>query len=53
MGENAASLSNELDDYLQAPLENVKDPLRWWFDNRRTYPNLSRMGRDYLSIPGM
>ena len=38
--------------YLSHPVKNVKDPLKWWFDNRQTYPNLSRMAEDYLSIPG-
>src|SRR5713101_5608691 len=38
--------------YLSHLVENVKDLLKWWFDNRQTYPNLSRMAEDYLSIPG-
>ena len=43
---------NKLDEYLQLPVENVKDPLKWWVNNRKVYPNLSRMALDYLSIPG-
>jgi hypothetical protein len=31
--------------------ENVKDPLKWWWEHRRTYPTLSHMALDYLSIP--
>lgn len=27
-------------------------PLRWWKDHRDTYPNLSRLARDILAIPG-
>jgi hypothetical protein len=46
------STTNELNDYLRSPVENVTDPLKWWFDKRCTYPNLSGMARDYLSIPG-
>ena len=47
-----ASQHNKLDEYLALAVENVKDPLKWWFDNRMAYPNLSRMALDYLSIPG-
>jgi hypothetical protein len=38
--------------YLSLTVENMKDPLKWWVDNRPTYPNLSRMVRNYLSILG-
>src|ERR1700722_5743453 len=44
--------TNKLDDYLRLPVENITKLLKWWFDNRRTYPTLSCMARDYLSIPG-
>ena len=47
------SISNEVDKYLWEPVENVQDPLRWWFQNRFGYPNLSRMALDYLSVPAM
>jgi hypothetical protein len=43
---------SEIDKYLQLPVEDVKHPLQWWHDHRTTYPNLSRMALDYLSIPG-
>jgi hAT family C-terminal dimerisation region len=44
---------DELDQYLSTErLKNVTNPLRWWFDNRGTYPRLWRMARDYLTIPG-
>ena len=33
-------------------MENVKDALAWWVTNQAVYPHLSRMGLDYLSIPG-
>jgi hypothetical protein len=40
--------ASELQDYLTLDVENVKDPLKWWWDHRRTYPALSRMAFDYL-----
>jgi hypothetical protein len=43
---------SELEEYLQLPVENIKDPLKWWVNNQRVYPNLSLMALDYLSIPG-
>ena len=52
IGMATTALTSELDDYLHLPVENITDPLKWWFDNRRTYPNLSQMALDYLSIPG-
>jgi hypothetical protein len=48
----SATKLSEIDEYLRLPVENVADPLKWWYDNRRVYPNLSRMALDYLSIPG-
>jgi hAT family C-terminal dimerisation region len=42
----------ELEEYLSLPVEYVRDPMQWWFDNRIAYPNLSKMAFDYLSIPG-
>lgn len=42
---------NEVQAYLSLPVENVKDPLKWWYDNRFVYPSLHRMALDYLSIP--
>ena len=51
VGTQPAKL-NELNNYLQLPVENVKDPLKWWFDNQCLYLTLSQMAHDYLSIPG-
>ena len=43
----------ELDQYLKSPrIKDVKDPLKWWFDNCGSYPRLYRMARDFLMIPG-
>jgi hypothetical protein len=43
--------ADELDDYLAKPLEKVRDPLQWWWDHRASYPTLSKMAFDFLSIP--
>lgn len=50
----AQRTDNELDDYLQQPVEKIKDALKWWSDptNQKRFPNLSRMALDYLSGPG-
>jgi hypothetical protein len=46
-------LCGELDRYLMADVEHITDPIMWWYERRVTYPRLSRMALDYLSIPGM
>lgn len=48
-----ANKRNELDRYFAAEIESTPDPLKWWNDHRSSYPRLSRMALDYLSIPGM
>lgn len=48
-----SKVKDELDHYLSAPLEDVKDAIAWWQQNRLIYPRLSRMALDYLTIPGM
>jgi hypothetical protein len=48
-----AAFDDELKRYLAAPVERTLDPLRWWVENEAIYPRLSRMARDYLSIPGV
>jgi hypothetical protein len=48
-----SDLSDELERYITADIEDVKvDALKWWYDRRITFPSLSLMARDYLSIPG-
>lgn len=42
---------SEIQEYLKSAVENVKDPLGWWVDNKHVYPKLHRMALDYLSIP--
>jgi hypothetical protein len=43
---------SEIQAYLTLPVENVKDPLKWWRANKHIYLNLHRMAQDYISIPG-
>ena len=53
MTKQVGSQSSELTQFLHKPVENVKEPMKWWVANRHVYPNLSHMALDYLSIPGM
>ena len=46
------SSTDELEEYLAQPNESVKDPLKWWNENKTKYPNLHHMALDYLSVPG-
>ena len=46
------TLADELTRYLATPTEVALDPLLWWIEKQAVYPHLSRMARDYLSIPG-
>jgi hypothetical protein len=46
------SSDDELQCYLAADVEDVKDGLMWWHERHAMFPQLSRMARDYLSIPG-
>jgi len=48
-----SELGSELDRYLSSDVEHVTEPLQWWYERRETYPHLSKMALDYLSIPGM
>lgn len=54
-------LNDELGVYLRAGPESLKykengkekvmTPIEWWIHHADTYPRLSRMALDYLSIP--
>ena len=44
--------TNELDEYLGQAIEKVKDPIAWWWNHQKVYPQLLEMALDYLSIPG-
>ena len=50
-GHARATERDELREYLDAPVVPCHDPIKWWYDNHETYPALSRMARDILSIP--
>jgi hypothetical protein len=47
-----SDLLDELDRYLATDVEDIRDALMWWYERRATFPRLSRMAHDYLSIPG-
>ncbi|KAF0532306.1 zinc finger bed domain-containing protein ricesleeper 2-like [Gigaspora margarita] len=43
--------TSELDRYfISEPVEEDTDPLDWWKVNKRTYPILSKLASDYLSV---
>lgn len=48
-----SDLRDELDRYLSTDPESVDNVLLWWHGKRATFPTLSRMALDYLSIPGV
>jgi hypothetical protein len=44
---------SELEDYLSSSVARFNElPLKWWKQNEKSYPNLSKMAKDYLAIPG-
>jgi hypothetical protein len=44
---------DELEEYFQlAPDTSGIDPVKWWSDRSSSFPNLSRLARNVLSIPG-
>jgi hypothetical protein len=50
-----AVIQDELTTYLSTPIENIREDqgLAWWETHQSSYPRLSRMARDFLSIPGL
>ena len=48
-----SALADELTHYLDTLIEATKDPFMWWVKKQATYPCLSRMALNYLSIPGL
>jgi hypothetical protein len=46
--------ADELTRYLNEDIENINigDGIKWWQGKRQSYPRLSQMALDYLSIPG-
>ena len=47
-----SELRDELDSYLSTDPEHIIDALAWWVGKHATYPHLSRMAFNYLTIPG-
>ncbi|KZV78929.1 HAT dimerization, partial [Exidia glandulosa HHB12029] len=44
---------DELEEFWRCPIEPwAADPIKWWAARRATFPRLSRMALDILSIPG-
>ena len=48
-------LRDELEEYFKLPREDFDTcrPLEWWVGWRAQFPNLYRLARDLISIPGM
>jgi len=44
------NVQNELARYLCTPLEDEIEPLDWWYAQRKEYPILSLIARDYLTV---
>ena len=45
-------LGSELTHYLATEVEHIADPITWWHECFGSYPHLSRMALDYLTISG-
>jgi len=45
-------MGHKLGCYLNADVEHVIDALAWWHECHASYPHLSCMAFDYLTIPG-
>ncbi|KAG9226778.1 hypothetical protein CCMSSC00406_0009676 [Pleurotus cornucopiae] len=48
------AVMNELDGFWRLPQEDMDscDPIKWWYSRRLQFPNLYRLARDVLGIPG-
>jgi hypothetical protein len=48
------AVKDELEEYYRLPVEDFDacDPIQWWSGRRSQFPNLSRLARDILAIPG-
>jgi hypothetical protein len=43
---------DEITLYLSEATVEVDNGIKWWYENKETYPQLFQMARDYLMIPG-
>jgi hypothetical protein len=48
----SSELRDDLDHYLSTDPEQVNNILVRWNDRKASFPSLSRMALDYLTIPG-
>ena len=48
-----SNLGSELDHYLSTDMEHVTYAIGWWHECCHTYPSLSHMALNYLTVPGM
>jgi hypothetical protein len=44
---------DKLDKYLSLPIKKVDNPIAWWWEHCHTYPHLSAMASNFLSVLGM
>ena len=49
----ASNLGSELNRYLSTDAEHIINAIGWWHEHYHTYPSLSHMALDYLTVPGM
>ena len=49
-----STLKDELEEFYKLPQEDFDtcDPIQWWSGRRSQFPNLSRLARDILAMPG-
>lgn len=52
LDDDLQDTEDELQRYLAAKREKPDNVMKWWYERRHSYPKLSRMALDYLSIPG-
>jgi len=50
-GTSAMHAVSEFDRYLLTPVSPAVDPLTWWADNNRPFPNVACVATRYLAIP--
>jgi hypothetical protein len=48
-------VQNELEAFLALPPQHFSscNPIKWWYSHRDEFPNLYRLAKDILAIPGM
>ena len=52
--KHPSTLKDKLEEFYKLPQEdfNTCDPIQWWSGRRSQFPNLSRLARDILAMPG-